>query len=274
MRLFKKRSYLSSRELYIILVFCIVIFILSLYRPLLFIKEDLNVAINSGFKLSNFDILCCFQTNNGLIDFQSYMFIIIPLFSALIIYIIDTNNSLLKIIKYKDRNTVWNKNILLILISAFLLSTLLVIGGYLVSGVILKGFNNTWNTELGLPYKIYGTTEIWSGLSNLLVTYKVILIFWITTFLGLSFIGVFICTFKLFIRNVYVYIIIIAVLFSDFYNVINFIIILKISINSNNWLHTSSIIINNIYFLVGFFVLYFWGRYINSQKDQGIAKKY
>ncbi len=273
MKLFKKRNFIFSRELYTILIISILIFILSFYRPLYFIKGQLNSAIANGYQLSNFDILCSFE-ENGLLDAFSFAFVIIPIFSALMIYVIDTNNSLIRVIRYKDRNKIWNRNILLVLVSAFLLSTLLVFGGYLASGLFVKGYNNTWNTELGLPYIIYGMTKIWPKLSSLLVTYKVIPIFWITIFLGLSFIGIFICTAKLFIRNVYVYAGIIAIVFGDIYGIFGIKLMLGVSMSSRNWLYPNSIIIGNMYFIIGIFVLYFMGKYINSKKDQGIAKKH
>ncbi|WP_346930171.1 hypothetical protein [Clostridium sp.] len=231
------------------------------------------MAINDGYQLSNFDILNAFN-GWGLISKSSYMILIIPIFSALIIYIVDYNNSLIKMIRHRSRNRLWNKKIRLILISAFLLSILLVIGGYLVSGVFVKGYNNTWNTELGLPYLIYGNTEIWSDLSNLLVTYKVILIFGITTFLGLCFIGIFICTFQLFMRNVYVYLIVLVIVLGEGCNLFNLKLLESIVITPNKWINPSSFISSNIYFLVGFLVLYFLGRYINSKRDQGLEKKY
>ncbi len=273
MKLFKKGNYISSRELYTILIFCIIIFIISLYNPLYNMRSVLNLAIHDGYELSNFDILHAFN-GWGLISKSSYMILIIPIFSALIIYIVDYNNSLIRRIRHKSRNRLWNKKIRLILISAFLLSTLLVIGGYLVSGVFLKGYNNTWNTKLGLPYFVYGNTEIWSSLSNLLVTYKVLLVFWITTFLGLCFIGIFICTFQLFMRNVYVYLMVLVIVLGEGSNLFNFKILESIVISRNKWINPSSLIANNICFLAGFLLLYFWGKYINSERDEGLEKKY
>ncbi|MFR1709713.1 MAG: hypothetical protein ACLSV2_12495 [Clostridium sp.] len=268
----KKENCISLRELRIIIGFCIVIFLLSFYRPLRFLKDNINIALDNNFQLSNFDILSSFQ-DVGNVDFISYMYIIIPLFVTLIIYVVDTNNGLIRMIRYGDRNRIWNKNILLILASSFLLSILLVIGGYLVSGIILGSYKNLWNTETGLPYLLYGKTKIWGNLSQLLVSHKVIFIFWIMTFLGLSFIGAFICTIKLFIRNIYVYIILIAIAFGDFFNIFNFSLIAKISVSQREWTHPQSITFNIIYFLVGFLIFYFYGKYINSQKDQGITKK-
>ncbi|WP_346871253.1 hypothetical protein [Clostridium sp. UBA5119] len=273
MKLFKKGNYISSRELYTILIFCSIIFIITLYNPLYNMKSVLNLAINGGYELSNFDILHAFN-GWGLISKSSYIILIIPIFSALIIYIVDYNNSLIRRIRYKSRNRIWNKNITLILISAFLLSTLLVIGGYLISGVFVKGYNNTWNTELGLPYLTYGNTEIWNDLSNLLVTYKVLLVFWITTFFGLSFIGIFICTFQLFMRNVYVYLMVLTIVLVEVCNLFNFKLLESIVISPNKWVNPNRLIASNIYFLVGFLLLYFWGRYINSERDEGLEKKY
>lgn len=269
----KKRKFISSRELYTILITCTLIFMISLYRPLYFVKRDIGSAIANRYQLSNFDILCSFE-GNGLLDAFAYVFVIIPIFSALIIYLIDTNNSLIRSIRYGDRNKIWNKNVSLILISTLLLSVFLVIGGYLISGLFLKGYNNTWNTKLGYPYMIYGTTKIWPKLSMLLATYKVIPIFWITTFLGLSFIGILIYTLKLFIRNVYVYGAVMVIAFNDLYSILGFKVILGISISSKNWLYPRSIIIANIYFLVGIVVLYSIGRFMNSRKEQGIEKRH
>lgn len=273
MKFFKNKLHISKRELSSIVAFSFSIFILSFYRLVLFLKEELMVAVENGFQLSNFDILFSFQST-GIIDAYSFTFVIIPIFVLLVLFSIDYNNKTIRLIRYKNRKNLWNKNTAMILTSALLLSLLLVLGGYLVSGVILNGYNNTWNTEKGLPYLLYGTSKIWKNLSELLVSYKVLFIFGVTTFLGLSFVGLLVSTLKMLIHNIYVFFIIMAVLIIDIFGVFKFKILLGIAVSPIAWLHHDKILLYNIYFFVGAFVLYFIGRYINSTKDQGIVKAF
>lgn len=272
MRHFKIKNYFQRNDINLILLCSAIIFILAVARPFIYRKEDLELAKKFGYQLSNFDIICSFN-NEGILDFQNYMYVIIPLFSAIIIYMVNINRSLIRVLRYGSKNKVWNKNFLLGIVVAFILSTLLVIGGYLVSGIILKGYNNTWNTENGLPYKMLGNTEMWITVSHILVSYKVFLIFLITTFLGLCLVASIINTINLFIPSAYVYLIIIVILLLEYFDVYKFSIIKQIAISSKDWIYTSSLVAKNLNFILLIIGMYFWGKYINLKKDQFIEKQ-
>lgn len=265
-------SLIRKRELKLILVFSLLILIVSLYRPLRFLSEDLAKAAYNGYKLSNFDMMTSFE-GSGNIDFNSYMFFIFPVFITLIIYIVNTNTHVLTTIRYKCRNRLWNKNIVLVLLSAFVISIMLVFGGYLISGLIVGGFNNVWNTQAGMPFYIYGTTKVWPALSQILVTRKVLSFLWITTFLGLVFVGTLICFCKLFIKDIYIYALIIGICFADNFGVFGVKLILGIALNPGSWINPITIIITNMYFILGFLVMYWIGKSISSKKDQCIEKR-
>lgn len=268
----KAEKLISKREIKIIVFFSILILIVSFYRPLIYLGEDLAKAAYNGYKLSNFDLMTSFE-GCGNIDFNTYMFLIFPVFTTLVIYIVNTNTHILTTIRYKCRNRLWNKNIALVILSALIISIMLVFGGYLISGLIVGGFNNVWSTGAGMPFAIYGATKVWPALSQILDTGKVLSFLWITTFLGLTFVGGLISVCKLIIKDIYIYVLIIAICFADNFGIFGFKLILGIALNPGNWINPITIIITNVYFLLVFLIMYWMGKYINSKKDQCIEKR-
>lgn len=254
-----------------IVLFCSVIFLLSLLRPILFFQDNLSLFQSGGIKLSNFDFICSFQ-GDGIVDFNNYIFVIIPLYSVMITFILDEVGGMISTIRFGSRSRLWNTKVLYVVTSAFILSTLLIIGTYLISGLFIGTYSNVWNTELGFPYKIFGTTSKWLGLSTLLTTPKVLLVFWSTTFLGLLFIGLFICMMKGIVSNLYIYLSIIIILFVDFFNMLGVTVIRQISVTGNQWLNVGIIFKSDIYFLLSISVFYLMGRYITLSKDQYLGR--
>lgn len=254
-----------------IVIFCSVIFLLALLRPMLFFQDNLSLFQSGGAQLSNFDFICSFQ-GDGIVDFNNYIFVIIPLYSVMITFVLDEVGGMISTIRFGSRSRLWNTKVLYVATSAFILSTLLIIGTYLVSGLFLGTYSNAWNTGLGLPYKIFGTTSKWLGLSTLLTTPKVLLVFWITTFLGFLFIGLFICMMKVIMSNLYIYLSIIIILFMDFFNILGVTVIRQISVTGNQWLNIGSIFFNSLYFIFGIVVFYLLGKYINLEKDQYLGR--
>ncbi|MFA9397452.1 MAG: hypothetical protein ACERKV_04195 [Clostridiaceae bacterium] len=272
MRLFKKKYFISFEELLTIFFFSILIFALSLVRPLFFLNYDRLEAIHNNINMCGFDFLCSFK-DSGIVDFMNLILIIVPLYTVLILNITDNNSKMVRLIRFHDRKKMWKNQTSIVIFSALIITILLIGGGYLYGGIILKNFNNTWNTDYGYPYLMYGNTSVWIRLSGKLYTGKVISVFFITTFMGLSFIGTLICTLKLVLKNIYTFLIIVTIPVTDFYLVFHFTVFEQIIVTTTQWIYPNSIVKNNIYFLVGFLVFYTIGGYINLKMDQTISKE-
>lgn len=270
MKISNHRTFISLRVFLKIAILCFIIFLMSLFNQIQDINQALILADKSGYQLSNLDILNSFKGGMGLISTFNMKIIIIPMFSILTMYIINTENDLVNVIRYKNRRNVWNKNVFIVLLSAFIMSTLLVVGGYLISGFFIKCYRNTWIIKSQSPYMLYDDTISWDILVNRLITYKVLIVLQVTTFFGLSCVGIFIRMLKLFIHDMYIFITILIMLVCETFGIVNFNFVSRIVVNSSNWLNITKIIVNNIYFILGFFLLYIWGRYIYIEKDQFI----
>ena len=268
MKLFKRSNY----KLYIIVIVSLIIFALSLLDPLFGVNHFMNIINYSGAKLSNLDIINNFH-EWGILCENNFILIIVPIFSALIIYIVDYQNKIITMIRYKNRNSIWGNKVSLVIGVAFLVSFILVFGGYLISGIFVKGYDNLWTTNLGIPYSIFGDTDKWLNLQGLLVTYKVLIILWTKIFLGLSFIGVTLCTFQLFMNNVFVYLGVIISVVLEGTRLVSLCIVRLVTF-PKNWVNPKSFILDDLFYLIGFIVLFLIGRYINCKRDQGIDKKY
>ena len=272
MKLFKE-NVRNSRELKVIMVFSLLIFAsccISVIYGVNFTRNRLKVT---NIVLSNLDILYSFN-DWGIICDTNFYLIIIPIFSALIIYIINYNNNFIRIIRFKTRDNLWNHKIFFIIIASLLLSIVLTGCGYLIGGIILKGFSYPWTLDNTMPYKVFEEHGMLSTIHSALATYKVLITFCTTTFLGLSFLGILICTLKLILNDVYVYIILMGLIVMEEYKIIGFKFITRVIVFPSYWLNPGSLIINYMFFLFGFFILYFVGRFINSKRDQCISKKY
>lgn len=147
-------------------------------------------------------------------------------------------------------------------------------GGYLISGLFIKGYNNLWTTNLGIPYSIFGDTDKWLNLQGLLVTHKVLVILWTKLFWGLSFIGLALCTLQLFMSNVFVYMFMITLLVLERTRLISSFIILRMVTYPGIWANPKFFVLDDLFYLIGFITLFFIGSFINCKRDQGIGKKY
>lgn len=272
MKLFKNRNTYSKYDDKIFLISSFIIFILAMTRPIIFESQYAYLASNSGYKLSNFDVLCSFE-NIGVLDFNNYMFIIIPLFMIVMIYLLNKNNSLVYVARFKSRSDIWYKRTRFSLKSSFILSVILVIGSYLVSLVMLGGFQNEWNTINGIPYIILGNTEQWAQTCEFLVSYKILLIFLITTFLGLMFLSTLLNILRLIFSSVMSYIIMISILLIEYFKIVKFPIIMGICMKANDWLNIESIIFKYLYFGIGILIMVCLGAYISEKKDQFVDNK-
>ena len=136
MKLFKE-NVRNSRELKVIMVFSLLIFAsccISVIYGVNFTQNRLKVT---NIVLSNLDIVYSFN-GWGIICDTNFCLIIIPIFSALIIYIINYNNNFIRIIRFKTRDNLWNHKIFFIIIASLLLSIVLIGCGYLIGALYLK----------------------------------------------------------------------------------------------------------------------------------------
>lgn len=167
MKLFKDIKIYLNYDDKLFLISSFIIFILAMARPIIFQSQYDYLASNSGYKLSNFDIICSFE-NIGVLDFNNYMFVIIPLFTIIMIYIFNKNSSLVYVTRFESRVDIWFRRNIFSFKAALILSFVLVIGSYLLSLLMLGGFQNEWNTINGIPFKILGNTQKWVQTCELL----------------------------------------------------------------------------------------------------------
>lgn len=268
-----KYSKIRIYKLYLVLTVSLIILGLSLINPLISVNYLKDILIYTGSQLTNLDIINNFR-EWGILCEGNFLFIIIPIFSALIIYLVHGENKIINMIRHKNRNSVWHTKVSLIIVSAFVVSFILVFGGYLISGLFIKGYNNLWTTNLGIPYSIFGDTDKWLNLQGLLVTHKVLVILWTKLFWGLSFIGLALCTLQLFMSNVFVYMFMVTLLVLERTRLISSFIILRMVTYPGIWANPKFFVLDDLFYLIGFITLFFIGSFINCKRDQGIGKKY
>lgn len=270
MKFFKGSMRISKREILLITAVAFITLGAVLYRPFTFLKTDLLKAASLGYELSNFDFLYSFLSS-GTLDNMSYLFVITPIFIVSTIYLINSNNYIIKQVRYHDRDNHWGKNTWLAIVMALILTLVLVLGSYLISGIVYGGFSNNWSLESGYPYFLLSATKIWPALKSMLVTSKMLPLFLITTFAGFLFMGMLVNVLKLYVNDFYTFIIVEALMFLDWMNILKFKTLSRIQLFPYNWAEPGIIYKNIIVFIIGFVILYFWGKARNGKMDQHLG---
>lgn len=245
-----------------------IIFILT---DFVIIGRHLKNTVPTNLNISIFDILCL-PVGGGILGRISVSFPIIPIFSFLVITLLDFEKNVFYLLRLKSRKNIWNSRMKFIIILSFMYSLIVVFGGYLISGILLKNFNNGWNLENSIIYNCIKDVKIWGKVSDMFLTYKMLPLIFISFFLGTCAIGAFISMLKLKLRNIYVYLILSIILFLDVTQSEIEIIISQMTIVIKNWINPSTILLNYIYLLFITFICYFVGKEIILDKDF-ISKK-
>ena len=169
----------------VFLIMCIIV-ALSSNMLLRMQPEDIKYTV--------FDILSHISGVSGITGTLSLVFPIIPAFCYVIITLIDFDKSIYQIIRGESRAEIWNKQVFHIITIALFFSVIIVIGGYIYSGLLVGDFTNGWNSKESYIYTITGNQDSWIEIVKLFSTYKMIPIIFISTLLGLCSFGFLICT--------------------------------------------------------------------------------
>ncbi|MEG2656913.1 MAG: hypothetical protein RSA29_14555 [Clostridium sp.] len=224
-----------------------------------------------GYSLCNIDFIFSFDISSILQD-TNFTYMINPLFCACALYLITINSRVVSVIRYSSKGDLWNNNFLLIILLSFVISVLLVFGTYLIGGIVLGNFSNTWHTNTGYFHKVYGNTNIWSTLSETLTTTKILFIIFVSTFIRLSMFGSIINILSIFIKQSYVFIVMISLVFIDYTNVCAFSPLKSQILKVDDIININNLIIKNLccVFVIG--SIYILGKFFRIKKDQFIEK--
>ncbi|WP_035289337.1 hypothetical protein [Clostridium sp. KNHs214] len=224
-------------------------------------------SIPTDIKVSIFDMLCDVYKGFGIVGVSRYIFPIIPVFTFILISLLDFDNKIVCLIRYHSRRSIWRKRVLYTINLSFLFSVIIVLGGYLASGILMGGFENKWINTEGTIYKLLGEPTNWSTLFSKFTSYKILFFIFTSNFLGLCAIGLLICTMKTFLKNQYVCMLLIAIIFAPvLFN--KFSIVLKqMTINLAKWMNTMTIVENGVYLILLILMLCMLGEWIIGKKD-------
>ncbi len=220
----------------------------------------------TNLNISIFDILCL-PMGGGILGTISLSFPIIPIFVFLVIRLLDFESHDIYLLRLKSRKQIWNSQIRFIVSLSFIYSLIVVFGGYVISGIILKDFNNGWNLENSIIYNYIRDAKIWEKVSHIILTYKMLPLIFMNIFLGTCAIGVFISMLKIKLKNIYVYLILIIMLFLDVTQSQFSIIISQMTIVLENWINPNTILLKYTYLFFMIFICYFVGKEIILNKD-------
>lgn len=233
------------------------------------INIDDIVSSLHEYSLCNMDFILSFDINSILKD-TNFTYMINPLFCACSLYIISINSRMVRVIRYNSKGDLWNNNFFLIILFSFIISVLLVLGTYIIGGIVLGDFTNTWPTDRGFFYKVYGDTNIWTSLSRILTAKKILLIMLFSTFICLSMIGSIINVLSIFIKKRYVFIVMVSLVFIDYTKVCTFSPLKCDIISSNNIININTLAIKNLCYIFIIWSLYILGKFFMVKKDQFI----
>lgn len=244
-----------------ILSLIISMFIYFFYRS----RYLINTAPNN-IEVSILDILCM-PTGGGIIGSISLSFPIIPVFVFITIRLLDFENNDFYLLRLKSRIRIWNSRVKFIMIISFIYSLSIVSIGYLIGGIVCKSFENNWTLKKSIIYNCINDANIWSGVEKNITTDKILVLNFIGLFLGIYAIGLLASVLKSKLRNIYVYLIISILLFSDATQDMFSIIIGQMTIGIEEWIKPTGILLNYIYMICISIMLYFIGKSTILNKD-------
>lgn len=219
-----------------------------------------------GAKLCALDMLCDMYKNLGMLGNTSYM-VIIFIFSLLVLTLLEYENKKLCIIKRKSRKELIRRKFFYVAVMSFVLIFTLIFLGYIISGILSGCFNNMWTSTDGIIYKLVNNIYNWNDISQNFSSFKVLISIFISGFLGLTAIGMFICILNMYIKNAYS----IAIVVLQMYISVLFencsIVFKQMHIYLPNLIFPISIIKNQIYLLAVILLLYKLGIYLIEKKD-------
>jgi len=244
----------------------ITIFLIG-YICTIYIANKYVKSLPTDIKVSVFDMLCDVNKGLGIIGVSRYIFPIIPTFIIILIIIIDFDKNYQFLLRYNSRKNIWKKQFMSVIITTLTYSILTVLGGYLISGILLGSFYNKWINSEGMIYKLLAYPNNWSEISSKFITYKILLFVFISNFLGLCVIGELVCIGKIFFKNQYIFLLAIISLFASRLFGKFSIILNQMTNNLSNFIFPITIIKNYIYLSILILIFYILGNYVVEKYD-------
>lgn len=226
-----------------------------------------NKTPYGGGKYGIFDILVHVSALDGITGRLRLVFPVLPAFIFILIVMTDSDNRVFCLIRCTSREGIWKIECVYVILLSLIFSIIIVFGGYILSGILVNSFQNLWNTPESYVYKLAAHEKDWPAFSKLFVTYKMLPITFVSYFLGLNAFGFLVIFLKTLLKNIYVYIIVIAVILSDAVIGSFSLVLNQMTISLENWVNPFSILINCAYLLFLIFLLYFLGKKILCRKD-------
>ena len=259
-----KIKYIKDKILISIIILIIGIIMCSLISILGFYSE---------VKFGAIDILYSPSGSEGVLGSRFQTIVIIPIFTFLVSSIINIYNNPFIIIKNTSRVNLWDKQIKDCILFSLLFVIALFILGYLIAGFLAKDFNSYFSSKEGFNYLISNKNHELLNKLQTFSTLKIMLISFISLFLGLSFISILIATLKIFFKSKYVVSIIVLLTMCE--SVINIKFVVNYTtMNLNRWMNYPNIIIENMFLLGISIIIYFIGRYLINKKDFLLKKEF
>lgn len=260
MRTFRFILYTCNQIKYSLLLTIYLITILMYYQ----IKNNIDFD-----QLSIFDFLSDLNGYMGLTNKNVMIFILIPFICFTILFIMNQEETYNKIIKLQSRKSVWNKTVLMSLVYIFVLTFILVLGGYIIGGLIF-GFDNNWVGNNGQITILLNENKVPNPevYLNRLSTFNILITIFFTKFLCLSIISLITVIIKTVIKKSSLTLLCICIYsYVDAMYLNPSLFINKSIIDINNWLNLRSVLMNDMYFIILLFALYLIGRELYSRKD-------
>ncbi|HDX9578512.1 TPA: hypothetical protein ROX88_002049 [Bacillus pseudomycoides] len=267
MKIYKVLSlYINSLKhvKYSLLIPLFVIVLIMIVR----IKQLLSV--DAPFILSVWDYVSGL-TGGGTANAPMLVYVVIPLFTFMIVRYIDGEEVPVRVIKHVTRKRLWDKHVLFIVYLSLVISFIVVCVGYLLSGIMIEDFSNEWTNKSGAFYYFLKDKENFEIYAQNLTTLRVMLILFLVKFFSLVTLGTLIALLKAIIHNnVLIYMMIIMYSLVEGYFPNFSFIITRMAVTGENWKNISSIFENQFYLLLSFVFFYFVGKVIYRKKDFSI----
>lgn len=168
-----------------------------------------------GLNIGPLDILCNINNGVGILGYPSQIMIIIPTYLYLLINIINFDDTNMYILRNESRREIWNNQVLNSIFLAFIISIIVVIGGYLLCGFLLNDFQNYWADSNGFNYYIKGNDYNWESAVKNFNTIKVLFLVFIGFFIGLGYLGVLVSTMRNIFHSKYIWTILYTIIFFE-----------------------------------------------------------
>lgn len=242
----------------------IIMFVLLLLKTILFLKsipKDIDMVISA------YELYIHPDGEYGVLGRLSWVFPIIPIFIFVIICLTNSLYSKYVVIRYEDRKNIWREHALYIVMVSFIFALLILICGYILGGLLTGNFRNNWTSSNSYVYKNFNKIMDLSLIPKYFFGYKLILISFIGSMLGLCTYGFLMCILKMYLKNMYVYVIMITLVLFETLGPKISIVLAQVLLNIKLLANPKVLIINYTYLLGINLILYLIGYYLVDYKD-------